>query len=183
MDYGKQNNLNISTVKESEKTIAIAVNVMFLREDAKTGSTQMAIHKRIHPAKAGYNQYALPGGTQDGAETKEQAVVREMKEEVGVTILPEDLSLNNVFECMTVLKKGEDVEKILHFYHFGFVCRKWQGEFKNDEPEKHTDLEWVDIDKLPLDNFFVSKGNVVNFVNNVPFSTDTDFYTEIQLGK
>lgn len=181
MDYGKQSNLNISTVKDSEKTIAIAVNVMFIRNNPQTGEKQMAIHKRIHPGKAGYNQYALPGGTQDGAEMKEQAVIREMQEEVGVTISLNDIKLNNVFECMTVTKKGDEVQKILHFYHFGFVCEKWQGKFINNEPNKHTDLEWVDISKLPLDNFFISKGNVVNYINNVPFSTDTDFYTEIEV--
>lgn len=164
MNYGKQTNLNVSNVHDDEKTIATAVNVMFLKTDKKTGELMMAVHKR-KGNKAGAGQYALPGGTQKAGETMEETAIREMEEEVGVKIT--DFKWNNFFQCI--------VNEKLHFVHHGFVCTKWKGKFKNTEPEKHEDLVWFPVKELPLDNFFVSKGNVVNYINNVPYDVSVNF--------
>ncbi len=167
MSEVKKSGLDKTTVKDKEKYIANAVNVMFVRPNPETDKLQVAIHQRLAANKAGYLQWALPGGTQEAGETMKETAVREMQEEVGVK--PIELEFNNMFECITEVEKDGEV-KLLHFNHFGYVCTSWEGEFKNTEPDKHSDLEWCDVEALPLDNFFISKGNLINFVAGVPYS-------------
>ena len=47
MGLVEQSNLDKSTVKEKEKYIANAINVIFVRPNPKTGELQIAIHKRL----------------------------------------------------------------------------------------------------------------------------------------
>ena len=169
MNYGKQTNLNVSNVHDDEKTIATAVNVIFVKRDKKTDELMIAIHKR-KGNKAGAGQYALPGGTQKAGETMEETAIREMKEEVGVDVV--EIEWHNFFQCI--------VNEKLHFVHHCFVCSKWKGKFKNTEPEKHEDLEWCPISKLPLDNFFVSKGNVINFIKGQAYNPAVNFNYKTQ---
>ena len=161
MNEVQKSNLDKSTVKDKERGIANAVNVIFVRENPKTGKLQTAIHKRIAPNKAGYNQWAIPGGTQEAGETLEETAIREMTEEVGVK--PIKIEFNNMFQAITEVETEKGI-KLLHFNHFAYVCTEWKGKFKNTEPEKHTDLVWCDIDELPIDDFFISKGNIINIL-------------------
>jgi len=172
MNEVQKSGLDKTTVKDKEKYIANAVNVIFVRPNPKTEKLQVAIHQRIAQNKAGYLQWALPGGTQEAGETMEETAVREMQEEVGVT--PKHLIFNNMFQCITEVPKEDGTIKLLHFNHFGYVCDEWEGNFNNTEPTKHTDLEWCDIDKIPLDNFFISKGNLINLVNGVAYSEEAN---------
>lgn len=180
MNQVKESNLDKSTVKEKEKYIANAVNVIFVRPNPKTGKLQIAIHKRLSK-KAGYLQWAIPGGTQEAGETMEETAIREMQEEVGVT--PTNIELNNMFQCITEVLQEDGSVKLLHFNHFAYVCDAWEGEFKNTEPEKHTDLEWCDIDALPLDNFFITKSNIMNFVSGLYYSKEANLINRLEKEK
>ena len=170
--------LSKTSVTADETGIANAVNVMFIRKNPETGVLQMAIHQRIHPDKSGYMQWALPGGTQKKGESLEETAIREMREEVGVEIT--SFSYNNMFQGITEFKNAEGQLQINHFNHFGFVCTDWKGEFVNNEPHKHTDLEWCDVDKLPIGQFFISKGNVINFVKGVGYSEEANHFERLQ---
>lgn len=177
MSEVKKSGLDKTTVKDKEKYIANAVNVIFVRPNPETDELQVAIHQRLAQNKAGYMQYALPGGTQEAGATFEETAIREMQEEVGVT--PINLTFNNLFQCITEVEKDGEV-KLLHFNHFGYVCDAWEGEFKNTEPDKHSDLEWCDVTALPLDNFFISKGNLINFVKGVAYSEDANLINRLE---
>lgn len=177
MSEVKKSGLDKTTVKDKEKYIANAVNVMFVRPNPETDKLQVAIHQRLAANKAGYLQWALPGGTQEAGETMKETAVREMQEEVGVK--PTELEFNNMFECITEVEKDGEI-KLLHFNHFGYVCTSWEGEFKNTEPDKHSDLEWCDVDALPLDNFFISKGNLINFVEGKPYSESANAINRLE---
>lgn len=83
--------------------------------------------------------YALPAGHIDGNETFSTAMIREAKEEVGVTIAPEDL------EFVNMTHHNSDKE----YVYVVFTAKKWNGEPQNMEPEKCDDLAWFPIDELP----------------------------------
>ncbi len=170
--------LSKTSVTADETGIANAVNVIFIRKNPETGVPQMAIHKRINPNKAGYNQWAIPGGTQKQGESLEQTAIREMIEEVGVN--PKHFVFNNMFQVISEHMKADGSVKVNHFNHFAFVCTDWEGEFINNEPHKHTDLEWCDVDKLPIDDFFISKGNIINFVKGAFYSEEANHFERLQ---
>lgn len=86
--------------------------------------------------------YSLIAGHLDGGEFASQAMVREAKEEADITINPDDL---NLVYTTHRLNGGPDYERIDLF----FECSKWQGEIKNTEPHKCSDLSWFSTDGLP----------------------------------
>ena len=57
MNEIKKSGLDKTTVKDNEKYIANAVNVMFVRENPTNGKLQVAIHQRLASNKAGYLQW------------------------------------------------------------------------------------------------------------------------------
>jgi ADP-ribose pyrophosphatase YjhB (NUDIX family) len=84
-------------------------------------------------------KYSLVGGHLDGNEPATFAAVREAKEEMGVIIDPKDVRFANVSHLIT------NTERI----HFTFVAQKWEGEPKNNEPERADAAGWFPLDKLP----------------------------------
>ena len=80
-----------------------------------------------------------PGGHIEAGETPVVAMIREIEEELGVSVKPEDLE----FACVAVRNTpgGETVA-------FEFVIRDKAYAFTNAEPEKCSELVWVDLDNL-----------------------------------
>ena len=73
-----------------------------------------------------------------------EAAVREVAEEIGVTIEPADL------EPLTVMHRtggnGLPIDERVDFF---FACRRWTGEPTIVEPEKCAGLTWYAFDALP----------------------------------
>ncbi|WP_310619780.1 NUDIX hydrolase [Flexibacterium corallicola] len=84
--------------------------------------------------------YSLPAGAVEGGEPLRQAAAREAFEEVGITIVPDDLRLRHVIHCLT-----EGNEWMGCF----FEATRWQGSPYLAEPHKHSSLEWHPIDFPP----------------------------------
>jgi len=87
--------------------------------------------------------YSLPAGHIDGNETARAAAVREVKEEVGLDILADDLGLVHVIHRKSPTPVPH--ERIDLF----FKLNKWQGEPTNAEPHKHAEVKWLPVIKLP----------------------------------
>ncbi|KKU55299.1 MAG: hypothetical protein UY41_C0008G0022 [Candidatus Moranbacteria bacterium GW2011_GWE1_49_15] len=82
--------------------------------------------------------YSFPAGHVEEGESFKQTAIREAKEEIGVDVKEEDISLAHVMHRVplgriSVFMKAE----------------KWEGEIRNLEPEKCDDLSWFDLDVLP----------------------------------
>ena len=86
--------------------------------------------------------YGLASGKVENGESFTQAAIREAKEEVGVTITP-----NQLTPVMTCHRRelGEEMTWV----DLLFVATDWQGEVVNAEPDIHAKVEWFDLDNLP----------------------------------
>jgi 8-oxo-dGTP diphosphatase len=93
--------------------------------------------------------YGLPSGKVEHDESYLAAAVREGKEETGVDIDSSDLGY-----LLTMHRKENDKHENIWVDVF-FEAKRWQGEPFNAEPDKHSELAWLDPKKLP-DNIIPS---------------------------
>lgn len=68
------------------------------------------------------------------------AVIRETKEEIGVELNPDDLTLSHV------MHRKEPQEERINFF---FAAKEWKGEPRILERDKCDDLRWFEPDDLP----------------------------------
>ena len=115
----------------------------------------------IHSEK--YDYYKFPGGGIEEGESPIDAVIREVKEESGLTVIPESIrELGNVHRRSRTAKGGLFIQD--NFY-FACSCKEEIGEANLDdyESEEGFSLEFVtpaeaveknrtcrDMDKMPL---------------------------------
>lgn len=80
--------------------------------------------------------WEFPGGKVEDGETPEDAVIREMAEELGVLI---------VADCLAPLAFASHQYETFHLLMPLFVCRRWDGFVKAQEGQE---LAWVKPNKL-----------------------------------
>ena len=85
------------------------------------------------------SNYSVPAGHLDGGEEFRAAMLREAREEVGIT-----LSLD-ALQVVGVMHRKADDERI----DFFFAASEWAGEPTNCEPDKCDELAWFALDALP----------------------------------
>jgi len=81
----------------------------------------------------------VPAGHLEASESVVQALIREAKEEVGVTIAPEDVEFVHIMHSSSSGGRAA----------FFFTVRQWDGTPENREPEKCSELAWFALDALP----------------------------------
>lgn len=93
-------------------------------------------------ANTGYQDgnYGLVSGHFEGGETAKQCIIREAKEEAGITLSPEDL------EVVHVMHRYSPTREYIDIY---LRAERWSGEIQNMEPNKCTDLRWFNRQNLP----------------------------------
>ncbi|MCV6599646.1 MAG: NUDIX domain-containing protein [Alphaproteobacteria bacterium] len=106
---------------------------LFLKKDDK-------ILFQLRSAKSYNGFWGVVAGHLDGKETASQACIREAKEEIGIDINKEDLKLATI--CHSYVNNVE-------YLQFFFYCEQWNGEIKNMELDKCSDLQWLDLNNLP----------------------------------
>ena len=90
-------------------------------------------------------KYAPPAGKVDRGERADEAAIREMDEECGITIEPADLRLIGIMQIRG--ERADQDERIDFFY----MAERWHGEPINREPDKCAELRWCRIDRLPVE--------------------------------
>jgi len=84
--------------------------------------------------------WGLPGGKIDFGETIKTAIIREIKEEIGV-----DITLIDPVYITEIIDKGDG----RHWVSPVYQARIISGTPQLMEPQKHGGLDWFDIKALP----------------------------------
>lgn len=101
--------------------------------------------------------YGLPSGRISEGESEEEAAVRELQEETGLTVQKENLIQfpNNLYHATLPRKDGSFVK----FSWRVFLCKDYSGDLRGAD---ETDPEWVEIVNLPKYNLLPNVQNAVN---------------------
>lgn len=83
--------------------------------------------------------YHLPSGHLEAGESVVAALIREAKEEIGITITPEAVEFAHVMHNSSSGGRAA----------FFFTVREWDGQPENREPDKCAELAWFPLDVLP----------------------------------
>ena len=146
---------------EHYKTLSAICPIIF-RE--KSNQKQVLLLQRSYTGYMDGMWDFAGSGHVDENETAMQAVVRECKEEVGITVNLEDI-------CFAHLSHQVGLNGILTYYDIYFIVKQFQNEPYIAEPQKCSGLEWFDIDNLPCDMIKKRKRALMSYF-------ESDFYTE-----
>lgn len=121
--------------KDRFKT-TVAVNLILRRDD------EILLLKRTNTGNQD-GMYNLIAGHLEKDELGSEAIIREAREETGITIEPNNLKFVHFVQRLPV--NDNDEEYIDLFYE----ASVWQGDVINNEPDKCESLDWFRIDNLP----------------------------------
>lgn len=114
----------------------------------------------LYRSSTGYfdNVWALPGGKCDQGESIFATATREGYEEIGIQINQSDLQLMHIIHHID--------QGIGNWVLFFFLIESWHGEIINQEPHKHSALQWFPIDQLPDNMLPTHKQALQGWSNN-----------------
>lgn len=139
----------------------IVVDLLLERKNEITGKKEILMMLRQGTGHRD-GQFDLPGGHLEEGEDLFDAMIREAKEEIGIDIQREDLS-------------------IIHIYHnfqknslkFVFKVSRYKNEIKNCEENVCKELRWFDINNLPNNIIPGIRIEIENIKNNILFNSDS----------
>ncbi|HZO75476.1 MAG TPA: NUDIX domain-containing protein [Ktedonobacteraceae bacterium] len=129
--------------------VLVAVHLFLIR------NAEILLLRRYNTGYAD-GQYSVIAGHLDGNEEIKAAMIREAKEEAGITLSPQDLQVVGVMH-----RKAED-ERI----DFFLAATWWDGEIVNAEPHKCDELAWYALDALPANVVPYVKKAIDNYRQN-----------------
>ena len=138
----------------------IGVDIFLERKNEISGRKQILMLKR---AETGYcdGYFDLPGGHLEANEDIFDGMIREAKEEIGITIKREDMEILHIYHRY---KKG--------MLKFVFKTDKYNGTLINNEPDKCEKIEWIDFEYLPENIVPSIKIELDNIKNGVYYSKE-----------
>ena len=133
----------------------LAVHLIFIKDN------RVLLQKRKNCSFSG--MFSLPGGHIDGNERIISGAIREAEEEIGLKLKHKDLKLGTIFHT----NYGNN-----EYIQFYYICRNWDGEIINKEPERCERLEFFELDNLPEETLPIIKIGIHNALNNISFAEE-----------
>ncbi len=109
-------------------------------------------------------KHSLVGGTVENQELAKQALIRESKEEAGITLDRESIELVHTLHK----KKGTRSRIVLYFR-----AKKWSGTIQSLEPKKFKKVSWHSLENLPKNMSPTVKHVLKHYRNGVRYSEFT----------
>lgn len=107
-------------------------------------------------------RYSLISGHKQTIESPMEAIVREAKEEAGITLKPNNLKLVH-----TMFRKQTDERQRADLF---FSANKWTGNLKNCEPSKCDDMNWFSLNRPPKNTADYIKHVLKNITKGIYYS-------------
>lgn len=135
----------------TKNTLAIYVCLLLIKNN------QVLLLKRKN---TGYmdGYWHVPGGSLGENESLSHAVAREGQEELGIQVDPAQVKLFYIRHLN---------KKTLGFY---FLAQNWNGEPKNNEPDKCTEVAWFALNELPHEMSHFARIVVESYKSGVQYS-------------
>ncbi|MED4727834.1 NUDIX domain-containing protein [Aneurinibacillus migulanus] len=124
---------------EKEKAPKVGVGAVILDEN---NCILLVLRKKSPEAGC----WSLPGGKVEYMETVENAVIREIKEELGI-----DIAIERLLCVTNHIVQSESV----HWVAPTFVAHIANGKVQNKEPHALQEVQWFPIDDVP-DNITIT---------------------------
>lgn len=137
----------------NDSIIKVGVGLLVIKHGKVLWSKRKGSH--------GSGQYGGIGGHVEYGETLEQAILREVAEECGITV--KNLRLLCVSDFLTHSPK--------HYVDIGFTAEWESGEPQILEPHRCDGWEWRDIDDIPANIFAPMAGYIQ------AYKTDKKYFT------
>ncbi len=117
----------------------VYVDALVIKKKPDSKSNQILLLER---KSTGFmdNTYCLPGGKPQEHESLQNAIRRELEEEINIVVDPQHITFAHV---MHIRRLPQDC------IAFFFVITSWQGDPINKEITKHPRLDWFFSDQLP----------------------------------
>jgi 8-oxo-dGTP diphosphatase len=112
------------------RRLLMVVAVALIDADGRVLLAQRPAHKQLG------GLWEFPGGKLHEGETPEAALIRELKEELGIIVPP---------RCLAPLTFASHSYESFHLLMPLYACRNWEGE---PEPLEGQKLAWVRKDRL-----------------------------------
>lgn len=140
-----------------------AIFPLIVRNDSRC--TQILLHRRQNTGYQDGKWDIVASGHVDEGETAREAVIRECREEIGISVKIDDLSFAHL---------SHRLSRDRTYYDIYFLVNDYNGVPKIMEPDKCSELKWFDIYKLPTDIIECRKQDIQNYLENRTYSEKTE---------
>ncbi|MBO1413513.1 NUDIX domain-containing protein [Streptomyces sp. FH025] len=148
-----------STLKPATESMTLLVAAVIVHD---LEAQRVVLLRRGPKAKFAQGMWDLPVGKNEPGEPITETAVRELKEETGLAVSPEDLRLAHV------IHGARGVEAPNGFLTVVFAAHRWYGELANGEPAKHSEVAWTDTDAVPDEFVSTTRSALLSYLNSGP---------------
>ena len=161
-------NVKCKELREGKDYIGVGGGCLILND-----KDEILLIKRAGEVRNEAGYWSKPGGGIKFGEKAEEAMVREMKEELGIEVKITGLlpHTDHIIKTPQNFSQAQNFDplytgggKMEHWLALNFVAEIVSGEPKNMEPNKCDEVAWFPLDKLPKKITQTTKEPVENYL-------------------